>query len=138
MLSGLLLAMRANKYGSFVMKYWAIIVLILLVLGVWWYHNNLTKTIENLHAEVTRLNVELSSCNGALTNQNSAIAVISQSGQSTITKVKKETAAKIAKLQSNLQLALDALQSQPVAQTCEAAIEELRSKAQGSELKWEK
>ena len=133
--SGLMMAFKANKIVGMLIKNWPIVLLVIVCLGVWWYHTDRTKTIEQLRENVKTLEMNLANCDAAVNNQNAAIEGLSVAGEQALSKVTAESSAKVMKLQNSLNIALDTLRIQPLAETCDAAMDEMIEKAQG-ELKW--
>jgi len=131
-----LLALKFGNFGSLVAKNWKLVVIILLVAGIGYYHWDRTKTIEALRVEVTDLKADMARCTTAIDKQNLVIDKISSEGTALLAEERKRAAAEVEAVKQSTKGAIERLQNKATAQSCDAAIVDLIGTAHG-ELKWE-
>lgn len=139
-LSLITLLLKLKNLPGFLMKNWQAAVIVVLLASLGGYHmyrthiiNGLTQNIATLEKEKAEIKLELSKCNGAITNQNEIIDTLKKSGKDILEQEKIRAAKKIAEIQARQQAELDSLARKPIAQTCEAAMGELREFAIGEQ-----
>jgi len=134
-LSGLMLASKFSGIGGILLKQWKLVLIVVLVAGIGYYHWDRTRTINNLRADIVTLEQNIANCKGAIGSQNSIIDKSSSAATEVITTEKEATQLAIEAEQAKTKAAIEALNNQQVAATCDAAVKEMIDKARG-ELKW--
>ena len=131
-----LMLLKFKNLGSFAAKNWKLVVIVILVAGIGYYHWDRTRTIDALREQVVDLKADFERCQGAVKRQNSVIDKLSTDGSTVLEQERKRAAEEIKKEQQKTQTAIDKLRKKETAQTCDAAIKELIDGAKG-DLKWE-
>ena len=136
--SGAMFALKAAKFGSFLLKNWQAVLIIGLLVAGGVYHMKRTHTINTLEKEVAAKNEEiaelelnLASCNGAINNQNEIIDTLKDTGKQIIKEERLRAAMKITEIEARRKADLATLRTKPLAQSCEAAMKELLDFALG-------
>lgn len=121
--------------GKFLRKNWQMVIIVLMVLAVLWYHNDRTNQIEDLTEQVSDLKTELASCNGALSNQNQIIDVVANTGRKLLEEERQRAAEQVKLSKKQTDDAISRIKNKKVSQNCRQAIEDMVKEAQG-ELQW--
>ena len=135
LISGGLLLLKLRSFGGFAARNWKLVIIVLLVGGIAYYHWDRTRTIEKLREEVQTLEQNIANCKGALQRQNSIIDQSSTRSKELLEQERQKTAAAIAAEREKAQRAIEALRGKELAQTCDEAVDELIDSAQ-EDLRW--
>ena len=138
MFAGFFLKILESGAVNFLKKYWREAIIVILVLGVWWYHHSRTVQIENLQTQVVQLEKDNTACKTALNMQNSVIDAQNKKSQQAIADTQKKAQEEAAKKQKEYETAINKLKNRPIAQTCTGAITELRDSATKGDMSWSK
>ena len=126
-----------TKILPFLLKYWKEVLIAALVAGFLWYNHERTVTIENLQAQVVKLQKANEDCKAAIDTRNTEIDAQKKKSDEEIKKTQEQAAAIIAQKKKENDNLLKKLKEKPLATTCTGAIDELRQAPKG-DLKWQK
>jgi hypothetical protein len=135
-ISGALMLFKLRNLGSVLAKNWKLVIIVVLVAGIGYYHWDRTRTIEGLREDVRVLEQNFANCQGAITRQNSIIDTAATAAKEVLEKERNDTAIAVANEKAKTQAAIDKLTNKEVAQTCEAAVIDMINEAHG-DLKWD-
>jgi len=138
--TGAMFLLKMGSVGKFLAKNWQMVLIVAMVGAVYWYHTDRTNTIHKLeqtivskNEEIAEIKLDLASCNGAINNQNEIIDTLKETGSQIIKEERLRAAMKITEIEARRRADLATLRTKPLAQSCEAAMEELLDFAIGEE-----